>query len=173
MDKHDRPYICTEPGCEKIRGFTYSGGLLRHQREVHKKHGGPKTALMCLDPHCKRSTGVGFTRKENLVEHERRVHRKDALGQSSTNQYIHQHRKVAVSDDKDGEDGTSTRKRKRSVDDVQWTPAGFVKEEGGGDLRDEVKRLKRENEEKDRKLKNLEAFVAGLKQSMQAHSSSS
>lgn len=35
MDKHDRPYKCTMIGCEKIPGFTYSGGLLRHQREVH------------------------------------------------------------------------------------------------------------------------------------------
>ena len=57
MDKHDRPYICTESGCEKIRGFTYSGGLLRHQREVHKKHGGPKVPLMCPHKDCKRSTG--------------------------------------------------------------------------------------------------------------------
>ncbi|KAB8346371.1 hypothetical protein FH972_023413 [Carpinus fangiana] len=75
MDKHDRPYVCDEPGCEKLRGFTYSGGLLRHQREVHKKHGGPKEMLMCPFPYCKRNVGTGFTRKENLHEHIRRVHR--------------------------------------------------------------------------------------------------
>ncbi|MCJ1486591.1 hypothetical protein MMC06_006769, partial [Schaereria dolodes] len=34
-----RPYICNEPGCESIEGFAYSGGLLRHQRKVHKQHG--------------------------------------------------------------------------------------------------------------------------------------
>jgi hypothetical protein len=40
MDKHDRPYKCPADGCEKLPGFTYSGGLLRHQREVHNLHGG-------------------------------------------------------------------------------------------------------------------------------------
>ena len=39
MDKHDRPYKCPADGCEKLPGFTYSGGLLRHEREVHGKHG--------------------------------------------------------------------------------------------------------------------------------------
>ena len=78
MDKHTRPYICREPGCEKIRGFTYSGGLLRHEREVHRQHGGPKAPRFCPYPNCKRSTGQGFSRKENLMEHLRRVHRGEA-----------------------------------------------------------------------------------------------
>ncbi|KAJ3472374.1 hypothetical protein NLG97_g11041 [Lecanicillium saksenae] len=55
MDKHERPYRCPAEGCENLPGFTYSGGLLRHEREVHNKHGGPKNT-------------------ENLNEHLRRVH---------------------------------------------------------------------------------------------------
>ena len=74
-DKHTRPYVCREPGCEKIRGFTYSGGLLRHQREVHRHHGGPRAPRFCPHPDCKRSYGQGFSRRENLNEHLRRVHR--------------------------------------------------------------------------------------------------
>ncbi|KXT03974.1 hypothetical protein AC578_9323 [Pseudocercospora eumusae] len=74
MDKHDRPYRCPHPSCAKLQGFTYSGGLLRHEREVHGKHGGPKAQLMCPHPTCKRHSGKGFTRKENLNEHLRRVH---------------------------------------------------------------------------------------------------
>ncbi|KXT11785.1 hypothetical protein AC579_9238 [Pseudocercospora musae] len=74
MDKHDRPYRCPHPSCAKLQGFTYSGGLLRHEREVHGKHGGPKAQLMCPHPDCKRHSGKGFTRKENLNEHLRRVH---------------------------------------------------------------------------------------------------
>ncbi|WPH02546.1 Hypothetical protein R9X50_00541100 [Acrodontium crateriforme] len=74
MDKHDRPYRCPDEACAKLQGFTYSGGLLRHEREVHGKHGGPKAQLMCPYPDCKRHTGKGFTRKENLNEHKRRVH---------------------------------------------------------------------------------------------------
>lgn len=74
MDKHDRPYKCQNPGCEKLPGFTYSGGLLRHEREVHKKHGGPKKKYFCKHTNCKRHTGSGFSRLENLNEHLRRVH---------------------------------------------------------------------------------------------------
>ncbi|ORY04550.1 hypothetical protein BCR34DRAFT_667071 [Clohesyomyces aquaticus] len=40
MDKHERPYKCHVKGCEKLQGFTYSGGLLRHEREVHHLHTG-------------------------------------------------------------------------------------------------------------------------------------
>ena len=76
MDKHDRPYKCNAKGCEKLQGFTYTGGLLRHEREVHKMHGGTKS-LFCPVFECKRSSGAGFMRKENLAEHIRRVHRDD------------------------------------------------------------------------------------------------
>ena len=67
--------MCREPGCEKIRGFTYSGGLLRHQREVHRHYGGPRAPRFCPHRDCKRSSGQGFSRRENLNEHIRRVHR--------------------------------------------------------------------------------------------------
>ena len=74
MDRHERPYKCREAGCELNPGFTYSGGLLRHQREVHKMHLSTKQPLFCPFPNCNRSSGAGFTRKENLEEHKRRRH---------------------------------------------------------------------------------------------------
>ncbi|KAI9742282.1 MAG: hypothetical protein M1818_004182 [Claussenomyces sp. TS43310] len=74
MDKHERPYRCPAEGCEKLPGFTYSGGLLRHEREVHHKHGGPRKQLNCPHQNCKRHEGKGFSRQENLNEHLRRVH---------------------------------------------------------------------------------------------------
>ncbi|KAJ9663023.1 hypothetical protein H2198_001015 [Neophaeococcomyces mojaviensis] len=75
MDKHERPYKCSEPTCEQNPGFTYSGGLLRHMREVHKKGVGPaRRPLYCPHANCIRSTGEGFTRRENLEEHLRRRH---------------------------------------------------------------------------------------------------
>ncbi|KAH6655909.1 hypothetical protein BKA67DRAFT_675913 [Truncatella angustata] len=74
MDKHERPYKCQVEGCEKLAGFTYSGGLLRHEREVHSKHGGPRNPLNCPHVTCKRHNGKGFSRLENLNEHLRRVH---------------------------------------------------------------------------------------------------
>ncbi|KAI1327417.1 hypothetical protein F5Y16DRAFT_196462 [Xylariaceae sp. FL0255] len=45
MDNHERPYKCNVAGCEKLRGFTYAGGLLRHGREVYSQHGWPKEPL--------------------------------------------------------------------------------------------------------------------------------
>lgn len=76
MDKHERPYKCLERGCERLLGFTYSGGLLRHDREVHKKNLATRTALYCPFPNCNRNpaSGHGFTRLENLNEHKRRRH---------------------------------------------------------------------------------------------------
>jgi hypothetical protein len=73
MDKHDRPYKCNEPGCDKVQGFTYSGGLLRHQREVHKMNQSTAIELYCQYANCDRSTRP-FTRSENLREHNRRRH---------------------------------------------------------------------------------------------------
>ena len=73
MDKHNRPYRCAHPDCAKLQGFTYSGGLSRHEREMHGKHGGPKSSIMCPYSNCKRKD-KGFTRQENLKEHIRRIH---------------------------------------------------------------------------------------------------
>jgi hypothetical protein len=77
MDRHERPYKCLEAACEFYQGFTYSGGLRRHQREVHKMHLSTKQPLFCPFPNCNRSSGKGFTRKENLKGHRRRRHREE------------------------------------------------------------------------------------------------
>lgn len=144
MDKHERPYVCEEPECENIRGFTYSGGLLRHQREVHRQHGGPKASCMCPYPDCKRHVGVGFSRKENLAEHLRRVHR-DA-GADPT----HNEASEGAQNTTSGASGTG-RKRRRAIPD----------DDGGGDedLEQEVKKLKKELQEKDERLEKLERQV--------------
>lgn len=86
MDKHERPYKCREADCEESLGFTYSGGLLRHQREVHKMHLPNQQPLFCPFPNCKRSSGTGFTRKENLEEHKRRRHWGDIGDDSSSSE---------------------------------------------------------------------------------------
>lgn len=138
MDKHERPYRCAAEGCEKLPGFTYSGGLLRHEREVHGKHGGPKNTVNCPHPNCKRHTGKGFSRQENLNEHLRRVHTSDG---SSTVQDD-----VQTGSDGDSEKGLmgslvnmgGSNKRKRSR---KSSDAGFE------ELREEIKRVRMENED--------------------------
>src|SRR5436305_4342818 len=149
MDKHDRPYSCEEPGCEKLQGFTYSGGLLRHEREVHKKHGGPKEALMCPHSNCKRSSGSGFTRRENLQEHLRRVHKE---GDDK------RHESVEVDEQSELQSESVGRKRKRSMASDRTSSASPT--EDLDSLRAEVKRLKQENQELREKFRRLEELFS-------------
>lgn len=84
MDKHDRPFTCQEPNYKITRGFTYAGGLLRHQREAHRKNLN-RPPIMCLYADCNRSSGNGFTRQENLREQlgRRHLHTHDVSSSSS------------------------------------------------------------------------------------------
>ncbi|KAL5114168.1 hypothetical protein ACEQ8H_007965 [Pleosporales sp. CAS-2024a] len=175
MDKHDRPYKCTVAGCEKLQGFTYSGGLLRHEREVHKMHGGTKKALFCPFHDCKRSSGAGFTRKENLAEHIRRVHRRTSMSADMHGLVIRREMSMdgglAMAESQQSQaqatssssayrraveyDELMSIKRKRASDSV-------MSEHDSEDLREEVKRLRHENEEKDSRLRQLEQAVMAL-----------
>lgn len=131
MDKHDRPYKCAVEGCVKLPGFTYSGGLLRHEREVHGKHGGPKKSLNCLHVNCKRHTGKGFSRLENLNEHLRRVHTQNGV--------------VSRTETEAGEGGSETARQKRKRDDDD-------EDDDDDDLREEIKRVRQENGELRRQI---------------------
>ncbi|KAF2825808.1 hypothetical protein CC86DRAFT_382799 [Ophiobolus disseminans] len=171
MDKHDRPYKCNVKGCEKLQGFTYSGGLLRHEREVHKLHGGTKKSLYCPFHDCKRSSGAGFTRKENLAEHVRRVHRRTSMSADMHGLIIRRDTTIEGSpllESRHASESPYSRavefredldlaglKRKRGSD-------SGLSERGSDDMRAEIKRLRQENEEKDSRLRQLERAVMAL-----------
>lgn len=175
MDKHDRPYRCPQPSCAKLQGFTYSGGLLRHEREVHGKHGGPKEQLRCTVTDCKRHTGKGFTRKENLNEHLRRVHNITAPDASQQQQTSHL-RQIAA-DAAPGADLMETPASRYSepgeIEELNAaTPAypelanankrrrletGASPRSGSDDLELELQRLKQENLDKDERIRRMEA----------------
>ncbi len=121
MDKHDRPYKCPAEGCEKLPGFTYSGGLLRHQREVHNLHGGPRKQLNCPHPNCKRYSGKGFSRQENLNEHLRRVHT-DGAGEAQD----------GAETEEDGSERAGMKRKRPAAESP--------------DIRQEVAKLRKENE---------------------------
>lgn len=189
MDKHERPYVCTAKGCEKIQGFTYSGGLLRHEREVHGKHGGPKKKLLCPHENCKRSSGKGFSRQENLSEHLRRVHtsagpiQMESPGSENTENSTSDVATAAFAalnsamspanlDNNPADPGD---KRKRSIDD----DAGRGNDEGGADdrpydeLRADNKRLRKENAQLRQELENtnranseMQAQLATIQQAL-------
>lgn len=153
MDKHDRPYKCAEPGCEKLKGFTYSGGLIRHEREVHRKHGGPKRPLMCPHSDCKRSTGNGFSRKENLKEHLRRVHRVLEPGEGDSGldgideaaEAAAQQQAASPADTDPNIHPSLKRRRADSMDAHEQSIYEAAVAANGYDVHDEVKRLKSEN----------------------------
>ncbi|KAI1098505.1 hypothetical protein F4804DRAFT_338139 [Jackrogersella minutella] len=130
MDRHDRPYHCSARECVNIAGFTYVGGLLRHEREVHGQHGGPSNSLNCPHGNCKRHEGKGFARMENLNEHLRRIHTpNDARSLPPT-----------ASPEDDVEDASAT----LQVAGPSAKVAG--KRKADSDLREENKRLKLENQ---------------------------
>ena len=199
MDKHTRPYRCPHPECEKLQGFTYSGGLLRHKREVHPADTGAKELLRCPVPDCKRHTGKGFTRKENLNEHLRRVHPGVAVEhtpQQPHDPVLYKDSPTTLAGAGPGDDmadGTAPRvseavmvdqdhapppssppyKRARHLNDLSTlqaatdpalVPAG---DELTG-LKEEILRLRMENEEKDSRLLAMEQRLAELDHQLQS-----
>lgn len=156
MDKHDRPYKCLEPGCDKVQGFTYSGGLLRHQREVHKLNTSAKKALMCPYPDCNRSTGHGFTRQENLKEHLRRRH----MPAEGASPELPSHPPPATEPME-----PPPRKRKRDSEQAESSLVA-AEPEDSDDLREQVKRLKGAVRDRDRRLVELERVVNTMQQNM-------
>lgn len=73
MDKHERPYICTEKSCNGLVHFTYLGGLLQHHREVHRQSGDLRKNGMCFRPPSTKVSGRCLQRRENLNNTIRRV----------------------------------------------------------------------------------------------------
>ena len=173
MDKHERPYKCQEPECNKLAGFTYSGGLLRHQREVHKKRSPTQKLMWCPVSECNRSSGKPFTRYENLKEHIRRVHEptKDA------------HHDIADASNRNHESTGNLANRPGSMSPTSATPRPPAltmrkrrrpSESSGGDnvsddndvhsLREKVKQLRREKQESDERVQHLESVLKDLRQ---------
>ncbi|MCJ1243371.1 hypothetical protein MMC30_000568, partial [Trapelia coarctata] len=154
-------------GCEKIQGFTYSGGLLRHQREVHKQHGGPKAPRMCPHRDCKRSTGTGFSRKENLNEHLRRVHRGVGIGASdvlvepavSTSASASAPEQARRQSHETLEQTQVQGRRKRAKEVDADEEVDEMREESVQSL---VKRLRKVIEDKDARIHMLEMMVQNL-----------
>jgi hypothetical protein len=186
MDKHDRPYKCNAPGCEKLPGFTYSGGLLRHEREVHGKHGGPRNQFFCPHATCKRHQGKGFSRQENLNEHLRRVHTQNnssnnATSAAATATATSISNSIApppapttsaeVEMDDAASDSLTANSLKRKRTD-ETTTNGLADDT---DLREEIKRVRQENEELRRQVQQqtrqteiVMAKLAALQQVLEA-----
>jgi len=167
MDKHDRPYKCSEPGCDKVQGFTYSGGLLRHQREVHKLNVPNKKAFFCPYPNCNRysGTGNGFTRKENLNEHIRRRHIGESSGDAALSPTIPKRTRTLSEIAEDVAD--PIRKRRRTLEsELAVEDNDYGDGSDSEDFRTENKRLRYEMEQKDGKIATLESRLQQLESTL-------
>jgi hypothetical protein len=71
MDKHTKPYICTETSCTRP-DFGDKAGLRRHQSEKHGKHGAVR--YFCQLESCPRNR-QGFARKKNRDLHVKTCHK--------------------------------------------------------------------------------------------------
>lgn len=164
MDKHDRPYKCLEPGCDKVQGFTYSGGLLRHQREVHKKNKSTGKELYCPYPDCNRSKSQSFTRKENLKEHIRRRHVPgDAMVSPGTQSTI----ATPTTPPRPVQNRSLKRKRTTSTDlddELQSSEEGTDEEEGS----EPVKRLKQMIRDRDTRIRDKDIRIGMLERELHA-----
>jgi hypothetical protein len=116
---------------------------LRHEREVHNKHGGPRKQLNCPHPNCKRHSGKGFSRQENLNEHLRRVHTDSGIQQNG---------------EETEDDGSEKAGQKRKRVSGRGESA---------DLREEMKRLRAENEELRRQSEAQTAQTAEMMRQIQ------
>jgi hypothetical protein len=157
MDKHERPYKCDKPQCAKLLGFTYSGGLLRHEREVHSMHGGPKEQLFCPIKHCKRHTEQGFTRRENLQEHLRRVHKLQDVDSIEAAAHDALTPGTAPSDHDSDEDSQSIKRKRMSV----VSQGEDAPEE---DIKTQLKKLRLDNAELRNMGENQRAELDAMKE---------
>ena len=141
-----------------LKGFTYPGGLSRHEREVHKKHG-PQTLFMCRDQECKRSSN-GFTREENLKQHVERVHKKkdkvasdDEVRLAGGNK-----RRRNVEGDYNDEDEDGGRQRKRMRREMPWD---FMEE--SREMKDELRDLRAELRDNKNEMREMKDELRGLR----------
>ena len=116
---------------------------------------------MCPYADCNRSAGHGFTRQENLKEHLRRRHMHTGNG-PTTDVGIMPQAEFDGLRDSSVPDSTGNRRKRESIDDV----SGVIVDgdENGVELRNEVKKLRHEAEEKDRRLGELERIVQAMHQ---------
>ena len=170
MDKHDRPYKCIAKGCETLPGFTYSGGLLRHEREVHGLYGGPKNPLHCPHTNCKRHTGKGFSRQENLNEHLRRVHTTSPGNMTAATSHDAPEDEQATGDSVSAGDFMGQQKRRRSTYEERDGCTGINVVEELRKLRHENQELKKQIDAQNRQtvamMNQIAELQAALKTSM-------
>ena len=144
-------------------GFTYSGGLLRHQREVHQKNKFTGRELYCHYPNCNRSNSQPFTRQENLKEHIRRRH----VPQGVASPVLQTSAATPAIPARTSQDRARKRKRSSSPDFDDQLP--FCEEMSDQEEYSEhVKRLKRIIGLKDKRISEVEAELAALRERLRS-----
>lgn len=80
LNQHDKPYLCTEPTCERAvkgQGFGTTNDRERHRASVHglKQASGTTAGFICVACEQIRPQGKWWPRKDNFLSHIGRKHK--------------------------------------------------------------------------------------------------
>ncbi|CAF9904117.1 MAG: hypothetical protein ALECFALPRED_004853 [Alectoria fallacina] len=70
--RHQKPFKCDVPGCNRETGFTTKNDLDRHKKSIHQVYIGK--SYMCAAPHCAKKNKI-WPRADNFRQHIIRLHR--------------------------------------------------------------------------------------------------
>ena len=69
--RHEKPFKCDVPSCNRTEGFTTKNDLDRHKKSIHAVQSGK--SFMCAAPHCAKKNKI-WPRADNFRQHIHRLH---------------------------------------------------------------------------------------------------
>ncbi|KAI5462436.1 hypothetical protein BGZ63DRAFT_214132 [Mariannaea sp. PMI_226] len=88
--RHNKPFHCDVPGCNRRKGFGTKNDLDRHKRSVHSDLTVSGPRYVCRLEQCTtRGPLKIWPRADNFRSHLRRIHRKDLAADADLEEYIY------------------------------------------------------------------------------------
>ncbi|KAK3945929.1 hypothetical protein QBC46DRAFT_403012 [Diplogelasinospora grovesii] len=81
--RHERPFLCTAPGCKRTQGFGTANDLERHVHSIHRTNG---VRYRCREAQCKSKNKL-WPRADNFRQHLRKVHNSSIEAEESLEPY--------------------------------------------------------------------------------------
>ena len=76
--RHEKPFICDEPDCDRGMGFTTINDLDRHKKSIHKIMPPGSKMYRCASEHCTEKSKQ-WPRLDNFRQHCERMHRAENI----------------------------------------------------------------------------------------------
>ena len=156
LDKHTKPYVCEELGCNRL-AFGDKPGLRRHETEKHGKH--DATRFFCSVASCPRAQ-KGFPRKKNRDLHVSTRH----VSQPTVGSEVSKEGTIPVTpelSERDGSQDATQGKDQYNVDKI------YILRMKLEELEKEKKELAKTIHELDSRQSRVEEDVRILKRTMQ------